>query len=138
MWRCISSHALYYLTKEVILIKTTYYTTGMLIYLYRIKFNLTQCELGREIGVSKKTISKWETDQAVPSMAHLRMLEELFRTSVRAGYRKRIKWDMSQQGAAQGKDKAAVMRRLQAELNFIHSRKNHLENIMADMEEQSV
>lgn len=110
----------------------------MLIFLYRIKLHLTQRELGQLVGVSKKTVYKWETDQAIPTMANLRKLEKLFNISICAGYREIIEWDTPQQVAAQNEDKAYELRGLKAEVTFLRERMQQVTNLMADMEVQPV
>ncbi len=37
-------------------------TLGQTIKYYRTKFNLSQSELGDQIGVSRQAVTKWETD----------------------------------------------------------------------------
>ena len=110
----------------------------MLIFLYRIKLHLTQRELAEMIGVSKKAVYKWETDQAIPTMANLRKLEELFKISLYAGYREVIEWDTPQQSAAQNEDKAHELRGLKAEIAFLRERMQQVTTRMADMEVQPV
>ena len=44
------------------------YVTGATIKALREKHNLTQADLGEQIGVSSKTISKWETGKGCPSL----------------------------------------------------------------------
>ena len=44
--------------------------------------NLTQDEVGAALGVSGKTISKWEKDLSEPALATLRTLADLYKVSV--------------------------------------------------------
>ena len=47
------------------------YVTGSTIRQLREKRNLTQAELGEKIGVSSKTVSKWETAKGLPDISLL-------------------------------------------------------------------
>jgi DNA-binding XRE family transcriptional regulator len=46
---------------------------------YRLQFGLTQQDLGLLIGVSQKTISRWEKRENSPSIAQQRLLREMIR-----------------------------------------------------------
>ncbi len=48
----------------------------------RIEKNLTQDKLAKLIGMSKMTISHWESGYCEPSIAQLIMLSDLFEVSV--------------------------------------------------------
>ena len=50
------------------------YVTGNTIRTLRESRNLTQAELGEKIGVSSKTISKWETAKGLPDISLLQPL----------------------------------------------------------------
>ena len=50
------------------------YVTGNTIRQLREGRNLTQAELGEKIGVSSKTISKWETARGLPDISLLQPL----------------------------------------------------------------
>ena len=57
-------------------------TLGQRISLYRKKLNISQEELGARLGVSRQSVSKWETDQSVPDMNNLLALAREFSVSV--------------------------------------------------------
>lgn len=57
---------------------------GQKIYELRKKSGLSQEEVGERLGVSRQTVSKWETDQTVPELLKARLLAQLF--NVRADY----------------------------------------------------
>ncbi len=48
----------------------------------RIEKNLTQDKLAKLVGMSKMTISHWESGYCEPSLAQLVMLSNLFEVSV--------------------------------------------------------
>lgn len=52
------------------------YVTGSTIRQLREKRNLTQAELGEKIGVSSKTVSKWETAKGLPDISLLQPLAQ--------------------------------------------------------------
>lgn len=58
------------------------YVTGSTIKLLREKKNLTQAELAEGIGVSSKTISKWETAKGLPDISLLQPLAQALGISV--------------------------------------------------------
>lgn len=58
------------------------YVTGTTIKMLREKRNLTQAELGQRIGVSSKTISKWETAKGLPDISLLQPLAKALGVSV--------------------------------------------------------
>lgn len=58
------------------------YVTGNTIRQLREKRKLTQAELGERIGVSSKTISKWETAKGLPDISLLQPLAEALGISV--------------------------------------------------------
>lgn len=58
------------------------YITGKIIKELREKQNLTQMELGDIIGVSDKTISKWETGKGLPDIALIEPLASALKVSV--------------------------------------------------------
>ena len=58
------------------------YVTGSTIRQLREKQKLTQAELGEKIGVSSKTISKWETARGLPDTGLLQPLAEVLGISV--------------------------------------------------------
>ena len=51
---------------------------GRLIYAYRTKRNLSQGDLADALGVSRQSVSKWETSNATPDLDKLVKLSELF------------------------------------------------------------
>ena len=58
------------------------YVTGSAIKQLREKRNLTQAELAERIGVSSKTISKWETAKGLPDISLLQPLAQALGISV--------------------------------------------------------
>ena len=58
------------------------YVTGATIRQLREKRNLTQAELAEKIGVSSKTISKWETAKGLPDISLLQPLAQALNISV--------------------------------------------------------
>ena len=54
------------------------YVTGKTIKELREKRKITQRELSEKIGVSDKTVSKWETNQTTPDFDKIIPLCELF------------------------------------------------------------
>ena len=51
---------------------------GNLILKYRKKYNLSQEELAKEIGVTRQTISKWELNETSPDLKQAIKLAEIF------------------------------------------------------------
>ena len=51
---------------------------GNLILKYRKKYNLSQEQLAKEIGVSRQTISKWELNETTPDLKQAIKLAEIF------------------------------------------------------------
>ena len=66
--------------KEVAVMNT--YVTGTTIRQLRESRNLTQAELAEKIGVSSKTISKWETAKGLPDISLLQPLAQALGISV--------------------------------------------------------
>ena len=58
------------------------YVTGNTIKTLREKNNMTQLQLADRLGVSDKTISKWETGKGYPDITLLEPIAEVFRISV--------------------------------------------------------
>ena len=58
------------------------YVTGITIKQLRESRNLTQAELAEKIGVSSKTVSKWETAKGLPDITLLQPLAEALGISV--------------------------------------------------------
>lgn len=58
------------------------YVTGNTIKYLREKCNMTQAELAEKIGVSSKTISKWETAKGLPDISLLQPLAQALGISV--------------------------------------------------------
>ena len=50
---------------------------GFVLREYRVRHNLTQAELGDQLGVSTNTIHLWETKICKPSMGSLLLLSDL-------------------------------------------------------------
>ena len=57
-------------------------TIGEKIYQCRKKQNLTQESLAEKLSVSRQSISKWETGDALPEITKLKPLSEIFGVSV--------------------------------------------------------
>mgnify|MGYP004500006415 CR=1 FL=1 len=58
------------------------YITGTVIKELRNRYDMTQMELGEKLGVSAKTISKWETGKGYPDITLLEPIAEVFSVSV--------------------------------------------------------
>ena len=58
------------------------YVTGAAVRLLREKQNMTQAELAEKLGVSSKTISKWETGKGLPDITLLQPLAQALGISV--------------------------------------------------------
>lgn len=58
------------------------YVTGATIKELREKRNLTQAELAEQIGVSSKTVSKWETGKGLPDITMLQPLAQALGISI--------------------------------------------------------
>ncbi len=58
------------------------YVTGAVIKKLREKNNMTQLQLSEKLGVSDKTISKWETGKGYPDITLLEPIADAFRISV--------------------------------------------------------
>ena len=54
------------------------YITGTVIKELRNRYDMTQMELGEKLGVSAKTISKWETGKGYPDITLLEPIAEVF------------------------------------------------------------
>lgn len=48
----------------------------------RTQHNMTQEQLGEKLGVTNKTISRWETGNYLPSIDCLKLLSELYQVSI--------------------------------------------------------
>lgn len=57
-------------------------TLGQAIKYYRTKFNLSQSELGDQIGVSRQAVAKCETDTGIPDINNIQSLAKLFQISI--------------------------------------------------------
>ena len=55
---------------------------GEKIYQHRKSLGLSQKQLGKELGVSDKAVSKWETGEAYPQVSQLVYLSKLFDVSL--------------------------------------------------------
>lgn len=53
-------------------------TLGEKIYKLRTKRSMTQEQLAEKIGVSRQSVSKWETDSAIPDIEKLKLPAEIF------------------------------------------------------------
>ena len=49
---------------------------------FRKQRALTQEQLAEKIGVSRQSVSKWETDSAIPDIEKLKLLAEIFEVSI--------------------------------------------------------
>ncbi|MBQ6018485.1 MAG: helix-turn-helix domain-containing protein [Clostridiales bacterium] len=58
------------------------YVTGHTIKTLREKNNMTQLQLAEKLGVSDKTVSKWETGKGYPDITLLEPIAEVLRVSV--------------------------------------------------------
>lgn len=58
------------------------YVTGAVIRQLRENNHLTQSELAGKLGVSDKTVSKWETAKGYPDISLLESLAQIFRVSI--------------------------------------------------------
>ena len=58
------------------------YVTGAMIKHLREKSGMTQAELAERIGVSSKTVSKWETAKGLPDISLLQPLAQALGVSV--------------------------------------------------------
>ena len=58
------------------------YVTGAVIRQLRENNHLTQSELAGKLGVSDKTVSKWETAKGYPDISLLEPLAQIFRVSI--------------------------------------------------------
>ena len=58
------------------------YVTGIVIRELREKSKMTQLQLAEKLGVSDKTISKWETGKGYPDITLLEPIAKAFRISV--------------------------------------------------------
>lgn len=58
------------------------YVTGTTIKLLRERRNMTQAELAEKIGISSKTVSKWETAKGLPDISLLKPLAQALGISV--------------------------------------------------------
>ena len=55
---------------------------GQFIKTTRKEKNLTQREVAESLSISEKTVSKWETDNALPAIDSLKLISELFHVSI--------------------------------------------------------
>ena len=62
--------------------KMNQYVTGTVIRELREKNKMTQLQLAEKLGVSDKTVSKWETAKGYPDITLLEPIAEVFRISV--------------------------------------------------------
>ena len=62
--------------------KMNQYVTGITIKELREKSRMTQLQLAEKLGVSDKTVSKWETGRGYPDITLLAPIAEVFRISV--------------------------------------------------------
>lgn len=79
-------------------------TLGQTIKYYRTKFNLSQSELGNQIGVSRQAVTKWETDTGIPDINNIQSLAKIFHISidtllssdhhVQSSYESKIEYDI--------------------------------------------
>ena len=56
--------------------------TGNLIRELRLKQNMTQLQLAQQMGISDKTVSKWETGKGYPDITLLEPIADALRVSV--------------------------------------------------------
>lgn len=53
-------------------------TLGEKIYTLRMKEGLSQEAFGEKLGVSRQSVSKWETDQSIPELDKIVLISDLF------------------------------------------------------------
>ena len=58
------------------------YITGAVIKELREKYHLTQAELAKELNISDKTVSKWETGRGYPDISLLESIANVFGISI--------------------------------------------------------
>lgn len=68
--------------KTIMIFGMNNYITGKIIKELREKQNLTQTKLADIIGVSDKTISKWETGKGLPDISLIEPLSKTLNVSV--------------------------------------------------------
>lgn len=56
-------------------------TLGEKIYKLRTKRGMSQEALGEALGVSRQSVSKWETDQSLPELDKIVAISEIFKVS---------------------------------------------------------
>lgn len=55
---------------------------GKFLKLLRTQHNMTQEQLGEKLGVTNKTISRWETGNYLPSIDCLKLMSEMYQISI--------------------------------------------------------
>lgn len=73
-------------------------TLGEKIYALRVKDGLSQESFGEKLGVSRQSVSKWETDQSVPELDKIVMISELFAVSTDYLLKEYIEEDIALKG----------------------------------------
>ncbi len=101
-------------------IETYYFTTGMLIRLYRLRKNYSQAEMGNLLKVSVPTISKWENGAARPTPGHCRKMEELFGASITPRYLGIDKGELDKV-IRMAKDRNSLLQSVKAEFDIMNA-----------------
>ncbi|WP_077612846.1 helix-turn-helix transcriptional regulator [Clostridium sp. Marseille-P2415] len=50
--------------------------------LLRKKVSLSQCEVAKELGISRQTLSKWETGKSTPDATYIKKISEIYKISI--------------------------------------------------------
>ncbi len=87
-------------------------TTGEKIAALRRDHKLSQEALGEKLGLSRQAVSKWEADQAVPTMDNLMELSRLFGVPVDTLLRPDAPFPAPRRRAVQGKKTRTLLRLL--------------------------
>lgn len=93
------------------------YQLANYIYEHRIQLNMSQKELAAILGVTNKSVSKWETSAAIPRTNTLVKLAEIFNTSVDELFAEEESEDNSIDIITAGMLDDRVLERLNAEKN---------------------
>lgn len=103
--------------------------------MFRKWAKLSQRELAQKVGVADKTVCKWEKDLAKPSLANLRLLEELFHASLQEGYRDSKELETLRQAVVQATAKQDAAPAFNAEIEY---HRNRLQQLLAMAKEEAV
>ena len=81
------------------------YVTGAVIKELRERNKMTQLQLAEKLGVSDKTVSKWETAKGYPDITLLEPIAGAFRISVTQGRSRAIRGNYSGNMSGDVKDR---------------------------------